>query len=284
MGIRTEKWNVAFRPASDFRRTDNPYRKIPGDAGGWYADPFLLKKDGALWLFAEYFSYRFGRGLISCCRFDAEKQCFSAWKEVLCEPFHLSYPQVFCRGEDVYMLPETGEAGQLLLYRAVSFPDRWEKCAVLQKDVRWVDATLLPDEKRLIAYDIQGGEPHACLLASVENGRVLRDLTGLRPLLRSRPGGAVLVEGDNCIFPTQNCEKTYGGELVFYQTDPAFSSFSSLFTLSPDSLPIRGETAPVLGVHTYNRTDEIEVVDYKTETVSPVRILHRILQKTGVEK
>ena len=284
MGIRTEKWNIAFREAVGFRDTQTPYRKVPGDAGGWYADPFLLERDGETWLFAEYFSYRAARGVISCCRFKPDSHRFGDWREVLREPFHLSYPQLIPHGGEIYMIPETEEAEQLLVYRASSFPDHWERFAVLRRDCRWVDTTLLPDQKRMIAYALDAGTPQACLLVSAETGETLRDLTDRRPLLLSRPGGAILTEGESWILPCQNGEKTYGGALTFSQTAPSLQVFSSVFTLSPENLLIENEAAPVSGVHTYNRMGGLEVVDYKTETVSAVRIWHRLLQKAGVEK
>ena len=62
---------------------------------------------------------------------------------VLRADHHLSYPFVFAYDGEVYMIPETGEAAQIQLYRASSFPTEWELDRVLVDDIRAADATLL---------------------------------------------------------------------------------------------------------------------------------------------
>jgi hypothetical protein len=44
----------------------------------------------------------------------------------LAESFHLSFPYVFKLGGDYYMIPESKKAGDIRLYKSVSFPMRWK--------------------------------------------------------------------------------------------------------------------------------------------------------------
>ena len=68
---------------------------------------------------------------------------------VLEEHYHLSYPQVFSHGGEIWMLPEGGSGGNLVLYRAESFPDRWVRHSILVRDRELFDATLLEHGDRL---------------------------------------------------------------------------------------------------------------------------------------
>ncbi len=67
MGLRTEKWSVAFRRKTDYRDMKTPFVKIGGSANGWYADPFLFDHDGKTYIFAEFFSNKTVKGSIAFC-------------------------------------------------------------------------------------------------------------------------------------------------------------------------------------------------------------------------
>lgn len=57
----------------------------------------------------------------------------------------MSYPQIFEHDGEIYIVPETGSGHTLDMYRAVDFPDRWEKSANMAKDVELADTTLLSE-------------------------------------------------------------------------------------------------------------------------------------------
>lgn len=105
------------------------------------ADPFLLRRGGAWYMFFEVMNLAAGKGEIGLATSDRGWR----WRyqgRVLAEPYHLSYPFVFRWRSEVYMLPETLGAGCLRLYRAVSFPSVWERAADLL-DGPHVDASLI---------------------------------------------------------------------------------------------------------------------------------------------
>lgn len=106
------------------------------------ADPFLLHGGGAWSLFFEVLDASTGRGAIGHAS-SADGLRWSYEGIVLAEPFQLSFPLVFERGGEVYMLPECGAAGEVRLYRADPFPSAWRHEATLLSGHPFADSVLL---------------------------------------------------------------------------------------------------------------------------------------------
>ena len=62
--------------------------------------------------------------------------------EVLDEPFHISYPQVFKHKDRYFMLPETKRSNNILLYEAKNFPYDWGIVDTLIHNVRYKDPSI----------------------------------------------------------------------------------------------------------------------------------------------
>ena len=82
------------------------------------ADPFLVVRDDRLYLFYEELSYGC-KGIIKMTS-TSDLVAWSEPRTVLTERFHLSYPWVFNHEGQWYMMPETGAAQEVRLYRAVN--------------------------------------------------------------------------------------------------------------------------------------------------------------------
>jgi len=68
---------------------------------------------------------------------------------VLDEPFHLSYPYVFHYQERWFMIPETGQRGQVRLYEALNFPSGWVLSSVLlDGGIQWLDPSIVRHDGR----------------------------------------------------------------------------------------------------------------------------------------
>lgn len=98
-------------------------------AAAFVADPFLLPRDDGWHLFFEVQRHG-GLGEIGWAH-SPDGQAWRYGGIVLREAFHLSYPHVFLADGQVYMLPETLDAGAVRLYRADPFPQRWVPVADL---------------------------------------------------------------------------------------------------------------------------------------------------------
>jgi hypothetical protein len=265
-GPRT-KWFIAIRPRTAARRFDDTsnYRLMPCPKDRFYADPFLFEKDGKTLLFFEDFRYAEGRAVISYCELGADGTPGSPVEVLRC-PYHLSYPFVFEHEGEVYMIPETRGNQRVELYRAMTFPTEWASEGVLLDDIHAVDAT------------IQKIDGKYWMFAGVSNGKYSNSdelciffadtLTGpwtphrnnpvLSDVRRSRPAGLLFYEEGRLIRPSQDCGKAYGYALVF-------SEVLTLTETEYEERPINriepGLIAGCVGTHTYNRTEQFEVVD-----------------------
>lgn len=135
--MELDYYRVAFRKKGKHALlTDavTPFKAIRNNWRYWVADPFVFEYDGETYIFAELFDYLRRRGVIGYSKLGSNGN-FSRWKEIIVEPYHMSYPQIFEYDGEIYIVPETGSGRTLDMYRAVDFPDKWEKSVNLAKDV-----------------------------------------------------------------------------------------------------------------------------------------------------
>ena len=168
------------------------------------ADPFPIELDGRHYLFVEEFSLADGRGVISGHGAAAGRRRGLHRGPSSGRDHHLSYPFVFDLDGTTYMLPETGDAGRIELYRSVEFPDRWELDRVLLDGITAFDATLhLGDDGPLWLFTNVGagptyrGEFRLCFSRALDGrgGRIRKTLS--RPIRAApgRPAGSTAADG-----------------------------------------------------------------------------------------
>lgn len=264
-------WQTAYRRldgqgvAEDGALSGAPFALLPDDGKRFFADPFVIEHDGRTFLFVEEFPYELARGVISVAELGADGS-FGMPRQVLVEPHHLSYPQVFALDGDVWMIPETSAVREVVLYRAEAFPNRWVRHATLIADREISDATLLERDGRFWLFGTerhsQGNSSDTMVVYSAEK------LDGpwlphpMNPVLidrsAARPGGAFVQSGERVFLPVQDGTRTYGGGL----------GLAELVELNPRTVrfdaprPVRpGKAWARTGIHTLNRAGGIEVID-----------------------
>lgn len=261
-------WNIAVRqgyPGRILEDQSSPFELIPNTWRSWEADPFLIEQDGTLYVFAEVFDYLKRRGRIGYTRKVNGK--WQPWKIVIDEPFHMSYPNLFEYQGEIYMIPETSADRSLRLYRAVSFPDRWELAKVIERDVAFVDTTFLFRDTGIAAIttDVSRYPVQEDLLLTFDRDWNILSKTPIREEHTecSRCAGNVLTRTDPMIRVSQNCDGHYGKGLVFSEfceqtlTD---GLGKRILQLAPESLAANTKRKRT-GLHTYNCTQHYEVVD-----------------------
>jgi hypothetical protein len=264
-------WQTAYRRlegqgvVGDASLSGAPFALLPDDGKRFFADPFVIEHEGRTFLFVEEFPYELARGVISVAELGSDG-AFGKPRQVLVEPHHLSYPQVFALDGDVWMIPETSSAREVVLYRAENFPNRWVRHATLIADREISDATLLERDGRFWLFGTerqsQGNHSDTMVVYSADK------LDGpwlphpMNPVLidrsAARPGGAFVHQGDRLFLPVQDGTRTYGGGL----------GLAELVELNQHAVrfaaprPVRpGKAWARTGIHTLNRAGGIEVID-----------------------
>ncbi len=279
-----EYWDIAFRRYSaddtvvEADKKAYYFDELKATKRYWYADPFLFEKNGKTYLFVEMFDNVKEKGLIGYSEFIDGK--FTQPQVVLEESFHLSYPYVFEENDIVYMMPETRDDGCIQLYRAKKFPTEWVKDRVVVKIKDAVDTVIDCDDiitsvitspaemkTQLEIFNIKTGKP------SFENPVKPTDQI-------SRGAGRIIEHKGMRLRPAQNCTNAnYGSGLIFYEINKSESSYSEkkYSELFPSQIASGNDT--VLGVHTYARTNEIELVDVKKKRFNLRRIIWIVKKK-----
>ncbi|MCC8980009.1 hypothetical protein [Bradyrhizobium acaciae] len=257
-------WGVGWRRDEGRSLLDTGqavFKVLAADADSYLADPFPFSHRGQDFIFVEQFSYRKKRGCIAVARVSRDGTA-SEPRIVLEEPHHLSYPFVFERDGQIWMIPESGAARNVSLYRAVEFPDRWVREACLIDRVEAYDCTPLfrdggcwffvsPKRWGSTSWDVLD-----VYRAESLTGPWLHHAAN--PILidasLSRPAGAFIEHGGQILRPVQNCSRGYGDAVTLCRIDAlGLSEFAQT--------PVGVVRAAGFGCHTYNRRSGLEVID-----------------------
>lgn len=262
------RWQIAYRMKGDERFT-----LLPNPSWGWAADPFPIMYQDTLYIFAEIFLYKSERnGVIAYCTYANGK--FSDWIVSMDKHWHCSYPNVFIKNDKLYMCPETRQNDEIAVYRLIAFPDRWEKVKVLLTNVQCVDTTFCTEQGKVYMFTFQserGGIKGKLYLYRIEGekiseGKMVLEDTGTA---NARPGGKIIYENGKLFRVSQNSADDYGSGLVFNEIDSFFPTYKEHEIRRIEAGQIRGNWKKKFsGIHTYNRIDEIEVIDLKYKTFS----------------
>ncbi|MGQ9610169.1 MAG: glucosamine inositolphosphorylceramide transferase family protein [bacterium] len=107
-------------------------RNITDVQADFIADPFMVKEHDTWYMFFEVLNKRLTQGDIGLAvSKDGLKWTYK--KIILDEPFHLSYPYIFKWKNEYFMIPETTEANEVRLYKALEFPIKWTFVKTLLK-------------------------------------------------------------------------------------------------------------------------------------------------------
>ncbi len=257
-------WAIGWRfdqSASLLDKREAEFRVLSGGPAGYLADPFPFRHQGQDFIFAEQYLYAKNRGCIAVVTVD-RNGCASAPRIVLEEPHHLSYPFVFAHDGEIWMIPESGSARNVSLYRAVSFPYRWERETCLIEGIEGYDVTPLPHENgfwffvsprlwKSSSWDIIDLY-HADSLTGAWTPHATRPT--LIDARLSRPAGALIRRDGRLLRPAQDCSRGYGDAVTFCRVDAIDASTFA-------QTPVGRIESGLFGCHTYNRCEGLEVVD-----------------------
>ena len=247
----------------------------------WYADPFPFEWNSRFFIFAEKINWWNRKGSIVVC--EIKEHTVTEFVEILVEPFHLSFPNVFEYNDEFYMIPESGSNGDIRLYRAIDFPYKWTFDRVLKKGANFVDTSFLRPIKEgktvLHSYDWDGRKSYyfSFDLSKLELAQ-LPDNSGM---MNERSGGNCFVLDGVTYRVLQDCSNDYGEKLIIRQIrnsdfEDGLASDSEFVDILPADLNLDGNRSP-LRCHTYNCSEHLEVVDFLEERFiwyGPISSIH----------
>jgi hypothetical protein len=275
--FRHDQWNIGIvaAPIETFlvAGARPPVRWLPKPARNHFlADPFPASDDA---LFAEAFDYRTRKGTIAVLT-KGDDGFYSTPQTVMELPVHLSYPYLIDHQGESYCVPETGEAGEIALYKATAFPHQWMKYRTLVAGFAGLDATpFLHDGRWWLLCTEQGPFSntmlHAWYAADLFGPWTPHPGNPLKADVRSsRPAGRPFIHDGQLYRPAQDCSRTYGGAVVINRVlrlSPTAFAEETVAVVAPyaDS-PYR------YGVHTLSTFGQQTVIDGKGRAFAPAEL------------
>lgn len=243
----------------------------------WLADPFLFEKDGIAYVFFEAFDLIQNKGKIGYCIYEEDGRC-SDIKIVIDEPYHLSFPNIFIADDEILMMPESSVDYTIKLFKAVSFPDKWEFFRFVDSDVYACDSIFIEDggkryllTNRMYHRRIHNTYPSCWVknylyrldgYTTIDDGvKISEGDFGIRN------AGKVFAENGILKRIGQDCRnEEYGRGLVQFRVN-SLEPYQEEMLWSKDCIEMTNHiqdkiSDEIIGVHTYNFTDNYEVIDY----------------------
>ena len=229
---RASEWSIGiYQGSSPFYLSDSPEFQNPvltaaqvtDVKADFVADPFMIK-EGTTWhMFFEVMNSLNGKGEIGLAT-SGDGRKWTYQNIVLREPFHLSYPFIFKWQDDHYLIPESGTANRIALYKAKNFPCVWEYAATLlegqfadhsifhHQNIWWLlvcSNTQPYDNLRLFHADNLTGPWHEHIKSPI-----VRDNACI-----ARPAGRTLAINNQFVRFAQDCSTTYGSKVNAFLID-----------------------------------------------------------------
>jgi len=135
---------------ADLKGKNNPVissRDVKDIDAAFVADPFMTLHDQKYHMFFEVLNMDTFTGDIGYA-LSQDGKTWSYKKIILNEDFHLSYPGIYEWEGNYYMVPESSEDLSVRIYKATSFPDKWEYQGNLISGLYCSDPTLFCYESK----------------------------------------------------------------------------------------------------------------------------------------
>ena len=259
-----------FKKQNEFETSIFRYKKLKPPKGYDWADPFVINyKNEGFYVFFEELYIKSRKGHISYFKFNMNGELVSKIpRKVLEEKHHLSYPFIFEKNSNLYMIPESASSGELWLYKCIDFPDKWEKHKIIFDNKSYYDATLIEYNEVFYLFgnekviDENSRDQYLFIYYSHDlfsgNWQSHPSNPIYRDVRRSRPAGKIFEHHGKLIRPSQIGAPKYGYGI----------QFNEIITLSPTEFKeIKLEQINpdweknLLATHTFNSVDGFSILD-----------------------
>lgn len=262
-----EEWMLLYRLGDGRSTAIAEFRRIIPPKDRYWADPCVIRRDDAYFIFFEEFPYTSGRGHLSVLTLSL-KGASGVAAPILERPYHLSYPFVFEEGGEFFMIPESSANRTIDLYRCVQFPEKWEFVQTLLGNVVAVDTTVFKDCGKwwMFTSMVERAGASSCEELFLYSSESLIDGTWtphpqnpvVSDVRSARPAGRVFREHGRLFRPAQDCSVRYGYAIVLNEiTTLTESEYGEIETVSIKPPWTRG----FIATHTLSEAPGVTVVD-----------------------
>lgn len=253
---------------------------MPATYQVWQADPILVDDSQKTYMFYEAVDNDKGRIEVA----EIGPDCRVSGAHVILEDdCHYSYPFVFRRDQQWYMIPESSAAGEVRLYKAQDFPYDWclEQVLLRQKSV---DTTVFEQDGRwyLLTFLVDEGTEKVVPQA------YCMDWNGERPVLlpmewdefdclNVRGAGPVLKKDGVCYRPAQKSqEQRYGDSITFFRIEHTENAYREVYAGSLLPEMVRANGVWMDGLHTYCASERFEAIDIRCRHFQLGKVFHAV--------
>lgn len=265
-------WTIAIRINNDdktciLENKDDEFIIVPNSKRYWCADPFLFEKNGKIYLFFEAFDILKRKGLLGYRTVDGNN--FGDINIIFEYPTHLSFPFIYEKDDECYIIPESGKSEELFMLICEKFPDKWNFDRKLL-DKHLVDTIrFVKDGKEYLITELvnENGVYDRVDLYCIDDNTVFECTQNpvKTDASNARGAGAIFDYKGKLIRPTQDCSESYGEKLNFnevirFETEGYEEKL--IETISYQDVNIN-RNLKIDGIHTYNKLKNYEVIDLR---------------------
>lgn len=251
--VKINKWFIAYK---NLRESENIFDMsdviiIEPKPDTYNADPFLFES----YIFYELYDYI--KGVIAYRHIEEDG---TLGEETVCleRPYHLSFPFLIEDNEEIYMIPETGQANCIEIYKATEFPDKWVRVKTLIENVCAGDSVIYKRDDGYYLFTTTEGD-HKPVIYHARS--LLGEYTKVwsSEIMNSRPAGNIFELNGKLYKPVQDGTDGYGQAVLIKE----FSFFpyneKEFYRIGVDWYP------DLIGCHTFNFNDKYIIIDGKVK-------------------
>ncbi len=189
------------------------------------ADPFIFQKNNEVFCFYEEYRNK-KKGTILGLRTTDLKNWNSFMVELNID-CHISFPFIIQDNNNVYMIPETSELGEVNLYQSEIFPVQWKKCSTILTG-NFVDSHIYVYEGIYFLFTtrkvkIPGSNSYDYHLELYYSDNIDSDYVRHphSPIAigrkYGRSAGSLFKQDGKLMRPVQDCDKRYGDDVHLFE-------------------------------------------------------------------
>lgn len=286
------RWKIAYRINESDKLFDFdsevPFKYITFPKGFWGADPFLFKRNDKIYIFCEYTNEKKSKSYISFKELYPFEE--KEWHVAYEFEGHTSYPCIFEHNSELFMIPETTYDNSIKVLKYDN--DKWIEYSCLLNNINAPDTTFFKIDSRpyILVYEIFTREKrvlHLCELNSelnlVVNDHIIKNYSSPD----GRPGGNCFIKNGKLYRVTQPGIIRYGEKINIFEFtfDGKLYDEKKVAEILPKDVCILKKKDTILGVHTFNKLDNIEVIDMLIkgyfDIFRPLKLLFKKLRIFG---